>query len=121
MRYTFVRVDSPVGVPADASRSIYRAIGRRGETLYFEGPADPPNGINAQQVAEELFFKARKKFVFYDAAWIDVQRIWSGLSEANQRVARAKALLYFESRPSSVAPEEWEDRVRRSKGQWRVQ
>ena len=121
MRYTFERVDASAAVPADASRSVYRATGRKGERLFFEGPADPPSGINGQQVAEELFFKGRKKFTFYDSAWIELQTIWSGLSHANQGIARAKALRYFESRPNSVAPEEWEDRLRRSQDQWHVQ
>jgi len=121
MRYTFERVDPPAGVPADASRSVYRATGQKGERLFFEGPADPPSGIDGRQVAEELFFKGRKKFVFYDPAWIEVQTIWSGLSQANQRIARAKALRHFESRPNSVTAEEWEDRVRRSESQWHVE
>jgi hypothetical protein len=93
--------------------------GQKGEVFYFEGPADP-SGIDINQVAVELFLKGNRTFVFYDSAWTEVQAIWSSLSPVNQRIARAKALRHFESRPSGVSREEWEDRIRRSESQWHI-
>jgi len=105
--------------PTDASRTVYRMTGQKGEVFYFEGPADP-SGIDINQVAVELFLKKNKRFVSYDSAWTEVQAIWSGLSQANQRIARAKVLRHFDSRPSSVSSDEWQDRIRWSESQWHI-
>jgi hypothetical protein len=118
-RHTYEVRDATTRAPSDASRSIYRMTGQRGEVFYFEGPADP-SGIDINQVAVELFLKKNRKFVAYDSAWTEVQAIWSGLSRANQRIARAKALRHFESKPGGVSSEEWEDRIRQSESQWHI-
>jgi hypothetical protein len=118
-RYTYELRDATRRTPSDASRSIYRMTGQQGEVFYFEGPADP-SGIDINEVAVELFLKKNAKFVSYDSAWTDVQAIWSSLSQVNQRIARAKALRHFESRPTGVLPEEWDDRIRRSESRWHI-
>ena len=118
-RHTYELRDATARAPSDATRSLYRLTGKGGEVFYFEGPADP-GGIDINQVAVELFMKKNRKFVSYDSAWAEVQGIWTNLSHTNQRIARAKALRHFESRPSGVLPEEWDDRVLRSESQWHI-
>ena len=118
-RYTYELRGANTPAPTDASRARYRMTGQKGEVFYFEGPADPGR-IDVNEVAVELFLKKNPRFVSYDSAWAEVQAIWSGLSDTNQRIARAKALRHFDSRPSSVSSEDWEDRIRRSESPWRI-
>jgi hypothetical protein len=99
-RHTYELRDAGARTPTDASRTVYRMTGQEGEVFYFEGPADP-SGIDINQVAVELFLKKNERFVSYDSAWTEIQAIWSGLSQANQRIARAKVLRHFDSRPSA--------------------
>jgi hypothetical protein len=93
--------------------------GQKGERFYFEGPANPGR-VDVNQIAVELFLKKNKRFVSYDSAWTELQAIWSHLSVPNQRIARAKLLRHFESRPSSVSPDEWQHRIRQSESPWHI-
>lgn len=118
-RHTYELRDESARTPTDASRQLYRMTGQKGERFYFEGPADP-SGVDINQIAVELFLRKNKRFVSYDSAWTEMEAIWSGLSQPNQRIARAKALHHFDVKPSSVSSDEWQDRIRWSESQWRI-
>jgi hypothetical protein len=117
-RHTYELREAGASAPTDtSSRVLYRMTGQRGEVFYFEGPANPGT-IDINRIADELFLKKNKQYVSQDSAWSEVQAIWSGLTETNQRIAKAKALRHFDARPSSVSTEDWEHRFANSERPW---
>lgn len=116
--YQVKNADSPK--PADKSRALYELSGPKGERLVVEGPATPSTS-EIERIVWQLHQTERKQYVSLDSAWTEVQTIWADLTWRNQRIAEAKALRKFDSKPGSASSYDWDSRFRTSKDQWQVQ
>jgi hypothetical protein len=108
------------GSPVGKSRTLYHFSGPKGELFFVEGPSgsDPSE---LKWLVDELYQKRNKRYVSYDWAWAEIEGAWSSLTWHNRRIAEARALRQFDSRPSGVSLSDWDNRFRGSEERWQVQ
>jgi hypothetical protein len=117
---TFVIRDIDYLEKVSNGRTLYRLEGPEKKLFFIEGPLGTGDA-ELTKIASELFGSNRSKYVSTETAWLQVQTVWYGLTTENQRIARAKSLLSFESKPEELSDTEWSLRAVASRSSWRFE
>jgi len=60
-------------------------------------------------------------FIFLGPLWVDVDKICRPLTQENRRIAKAKVMVRYDTKPDQHDMEIWQDRAKLSKMDWRVE
>ena len=119
-RHTFELKDASAPNPTDKSRTLYRISGPKGELLFLDGPANrDANEIGA--IAAELFSSSRDRYLAANSAWAEVRGISTNLLPSNRRIAEAKALRQFDTKPDAALQQQWASRFPDGNESWRIE